>query len=103
MPMDSIANVLMSLYRDTPQHGEWITAFLEATWKVIVGDQLARVCRPLRFESSHLVIGVMDPSWADALRGLESELYRKMRRATCGEVRRISCRAVPASLELPQT
>jgi len=93
MPMDSISSVLLSLYRGTPQHGEWIVAFLEGAWTVIVGDQLAKVCRPLRFDRSHLVIAILDPSWADALRGLEAELCNKIRRATCGEVRHLSFRA----------
>jgi len=97
MPMDSISGVLLSLYRGTPQHGEWIVAFLEGSWTKIVGDQLAKVCRPLRFDDSHLAIGILDPAWAEALRGLEPELCKRMKGATCGEVRRISFRSVPTS------
>ena len=97
MPMDPISGVLLSLYRGTPQHGEWIIAFLEGSWTAIVGEQLAKVCRPQRFDSSHLVVAIADPSWADALRGLESELRKKLQRATCGEVRRVSFRSIPTS------
>jgi hypothetical protein len=92
MPMDSINNVLFSLFRGTPQHGEWIVACLQGSWTVIVGDPLARVCRPLLFETSRLVIEILDPSWEDALRGLESDLCEKMQTVTCNEVRRIAFR-----------
>ncbi len=97
MPMDSISSILLALFRGTPQHGEWIIAFLEEAWPTLLGDQLAGVCRPLRFDTSHLVISVTDPAWAGALKGLESELCRKLQRATCGEVRRISFRAGPVA------
>jgi predicted nucleic acid-binding Zn ribbon protein len=87
--MEAISSVLYSLFRNKPGHSEWIVACLEGAWRGIVGENLARVCRPCRFKDSMLVIEV-DVEWEKALRGCEAVLLARLRSATGDEVRRIT-------------
>jgi predicted nucleic acid-binding Zn ribbon protein len=91
--MKPLSDVLFGLYRGTPQHEEWVIACLEGAWPALVGDRLAGVCRPKRLEKGHLIIEISDRTWADALRGMQSELCDKIRAATRDEVRQIAFRA----------
>ncbi len=94
--MDSISSVLFTLYRGTPQHGEWIVACLEGAWPALVGERVSQACRPLLFEESCLVIEITDPAWEAAIKGMTVELLDKIRTGTCGEVRLLDFRVVPA-------
>lgn len=87
--MESLARILYSLHRGTPQHGAWVVACLDGAWTNLVGEGLARVCRPITFEDSELLIEVLDPAWEKPLRDVRSDIEAKLHSATGGEVRRI--------------
>jgi hypothetical protein len=91
--MDPISSVLFTLYRGTPQHGEWIIACLEGAWPILVGERAARACRPLIFDESCLTVEITDPDWEEAIKGMKAELLDKIRTGTCGEVRQLSFRS----------
>jgi hypothetical protein len=93
--MDSISSVLFTLYRGTPQHGEWIIACLEGAWQALAGERIALVCRPLLFDESCLVIEITDPAWEAPIREMAGELLDRIRTGTCGEVRLLDFRVVP--------
>jgi hypothetical protein len=89
--LDQLRNVLFSLHRGTPSHGEWVVAFLSgACWSKLLGARLAAACRPIRFEGSKLVVEVIDNNWAEAVKSIRPELVEKLRAATAGEVKSIS-------------
>lgn len=88
--MEPVAGVLYSLFRGSPAHREWVVNCLQGAWPAIVGQGIARVCRPAVFDGSGLRIAVEDPAWEDALASMRDELRERILRATGGEVRRIS-------------
>ncbi len=90
--MEPISTVLFRIYRGTPQHSEWMIACLEGAWTRLVGETLARVCRPLEFHKSNLVIEILDRDWEGALKSTRRELLEKLRRATGDEVQHLSFR-----------
>jgi len=66
-----------------------VLACLAGAWSRLIGDRLADVCRPVRFENSELTIEVSDINWAKAIKSIKLELAEKMRAATAGEVRSV--------------
>jgi hypothetical protein len=87
--LEQLFDVLLSLHRGTPQYGEWVIACLEGAWPKLVGDRLARVCRPVRFFESELVIEMMDNDWEDAVKNLRPMVLEKLRAATSCEIKSI--------------
>ncbi len=87
--MESLAHILYSLQRGTPQHGEWVLACLEGAWTHLVGEGLARVCRPITFRDSELLIEVLEPAWEKPMRDVRADIEAKLRAATGGEVCRV--------------
>ncbi len=85
--MESISSVLYKLYRGTPKHGEWVVACLKGTWTNILGERLAKTCRPSSVEEKELSVEILDLAWKDALQGMREEIENKLRAATNGEVR----------------
>lgn len=88
--MEHISTVMFSLFRGTPGHGEWVVNCLQGAWPAIVGQGIARACRPAAFGGSTLTIAVEDAAWESALASMKDVLLDKIRRATGGEVREIS-------------
>ena len=87
--MESISSILFTLFRGSPQHGEWVIACLEGAWGGLVGDRICRVCRPLSFTNSSLTIEVLDAAWEEPLRGMKPELLLRIRQVTGDEVREL--------------
>lgn len=88
--MESISITLLSLYRGTPHHGEWITACLDGAWQGLLGNRVANVCRPLALHGVELVIEVLDTAWLPTLVSMKPDLLRRIQAKTAGEVQRIS-------------
>ncbi len=84
--MEPISNILFGLFRGTPRHAEWMIACLEGAWRNLVGDRIAAVCRPVRFEDSRLTVEILDPAWDKPLRAMMPELLLRIRSGTGGEV-----------------
>ena len=80
--MEPLFIALFSLYRGTPQHGEWIIGCLQGAWRSIVGERLAAACRPVQYSKSELIIEILDKSWEDAVKNLKPELLNKLRAIT---------------------
>jgi hypothetical protein len=87
--MERLFGILCSLYRGTPQHGEWVVECLKGSWPKLVGDKLAVVCRPIALADTILKIEILDDAWEDALRSLKSELQDKLKAMTAGEVKTV--------------
>lgn len=85
--MEPVSNIIFSIFRGTPHHEDWVLSCLEGAWPGLVGERLASACRPRTLKGSHLVVEVLDPEWAPALKSLGSELLAKIEVATTGEVR----------------
>jgi predicted nucleic acid-binding Zn ribbon protein len=98
--MESLSSVLFSLYRGTPQHGEWVLACLQGAWSGIVGDRIARVSRPVSWNDYRLVIQVDDADWKQNLSALEGELLARVRSASGNEVRELSIKLNNSPSEL---
>jgi len=99
--MEPVSSIVFSLYRDTPQHGEWVVACLQGAWPALLGESLARVCSPSAYAHPTLHIVIHEAAWRETLHSLKSEIERKLRTATAGEVRIVkflepSERAAPA-------
>jgi predicted nucleic acid-binding Zn ribbon protein len=88
--MDSISNTLLFLYRGTPFHGEWITACLDGAWQELLGNRVAKACRPVALHGVELVIEVLDTAWLPALASMKPDLLQRIQAKTAGEVQRIS-------------
>jgi len=83
---------MLSLYRGMPNHGEWMVACLQGAWPKLVGERLAKVCRPVALENSMLEIQIDDRDWEDALRSIQPMLLKKLQTVTSGEVTALSFR-----------
>ena len=81
--------MLFSVYRGTPNHGEWVVSCLQGAWPKLIGDRLACVCTPASFEGSTLVIETKDRQWKEAVSIVKPILLEKLRCATAGEVKTI--------------
>jgi hypothetical protein len=88
--VEQLFSVLFSANRKTPIHGEWIVACLKGAWPKLLGERLAAVCQPDRFEDSKLMIEVLDDNWTNAVNGVHAALLEKVRIATAGEVKSIA-------------
>ncbi|MBN2242922.1 MAG: DUF721 domain-containing protein [Acidobacteria bacterium] len=87
--MDRAFDILLSLQRGTPLHGQWVLECLKGSWARLVGAKLAAVCRPAVLKDSVLRIEVVDGSWLDAVRSLQAELQDRISGATRGEVKKL--------------
>ncbi len=94
--MEPLFSVLFSANREMPNHGEWVVACLNGAWPKLLGERLAAVCRPIRFENSRLVVEIIDKEWMEAVKDVKSALLDKLRSTTAGEVRAIAIVSRPA-------
>lgn len=88
--MELLSGVLFSLYRGTPNHGQWVVSCLEGSWGRLLGDRLASVCRPVRLEGRELTIEILDREWEPAVKSVRDALLEKLQSATTGEVRSLT-------------
>ncbi len=84
--MESLARMIYSVHRGTPQHEPWVLACLEGAWPHIVGGRTAAACRPVRFKDSEVEIEILDQAWEETFRNLKAQIEAKVRTATGGEV-----------------
>jgi hypothetical protein len=87
--MDRISNILFSLFRRTPQHGDWVVACLEGSWPAILGDSIAQVCTPIALRGTALIVEIRDPAWEPALESMKDELSARLRKASGGNVQKL--------------
>ena len=92
--MEHISRSLLSLYRGTPQHKEWVVACMRGAWQGIVGDRLARVCRPAAWNDHRLTIEADDPEWVRCLTEMKGDLMQKIRPFAGDEIREIEVRRI---------
>ncbi len=85
--MEPASKAVYALFRDTPRHGDWVVACLQAAWPALLGETLAPACRPRSLAHARLTIEIVDPMWADAVRHLEGEILARIGEATGGLVR----------------
>ena len=88
--MEQLFGVLCSLHRETPKHGEWVVACLEGAWPKLLGEKLAEVCRPIRFEEPELVVEIFDNNLKEALQNVKPELLKRLHAATAGAVKTLT-------------
>jgi hypothetical protein len=88
--MESLSNLLYSLYRGTPYHDDWLIACLSGAWQGLLGDKVAQVSRPLKMRSLELIVEVDDAAWLATLSSMSRDLLGRIRSATRGEVQRLS-------------
>lgn len=84
--MERLSTVLYSLYRGSPGHGPWVVSVLAGAWPALLGEQISRACRPASWDRHCLTVEVVDEDWSESLRSLHSEILRRVREATGGEV-----------------
>jgi hypothetical protein len=84
--MEPVSGILFTLFRGTPQHGEWMLSCLEGAWPGLVGDNIARVCQPVRFDKSRLTIQILDPAWEEPLKAMKPELLGRLRHASSDQI-----------------
>jgi hypothetical protein len=87
--VEQVFNVLLTLYRGTPDYGDWIVSCLRGAWPKLVGNKLSAVCRPSGFKKAELEIEILEKDWAGAVKSVESELLEKLKATTAGEVKKI--------------
>ncbi len=100
--MESIAKTLFLLYRQSPHHEEWIVACLEGMWRGLMGENIARVCRPIELHSGQLIVAVVDAAWHPVLSRMAPELLERIRSATDNQVQRLKLRLEAGSCYAPQ-
>ena len=88
--MEPLFNILFSANRMTPSHCEWVVACLKGAWPKILGEKLASVCRPVRFENSNLSVELLNEDWEEAVRSVKAALLSKLRDTTAGEVKSVT-------------
>jgi hypothetical protein len=94
--LKQLFSILLLLHRGTQKHSEWVLACLEGAWPNLVGDRLAAVCRPARFEDSELIVEILDRDWEGAVKNIKPVLLEKLRAATSEEIKTLSFRKRPA-------
>lgn len=72
---DLLAGVLASVSRDTGS-----AAVLGPVWRQVVGETLAGVSAPTRWQGTTLVIGCASASWATQLSGQRAEWLERLQR-----------------------
>jgi hypothetical protein len=87
--LEPLSNVIFSLYRGSPNHGQWVLACLEDTWPKLIGSRLALVCRPVQFENGKLSIEILDRDWDSVVKEIRADLTEKLQAASAGEVKSI--------------
>jgi hypothetical protein len=87
--LEKLFGVIFSLYKGMPGHGDLVVACLQGAWPKLVGDGLAKMCKPAWFGESTLVIEALDQQLEKAIRSVQPALLEKLRSATGGEVRKI--------------
>ncbi len=90
--MEQLFQLFFSLYKGQPQYGDWVVACLDGAWPRIVGERLAKVCRPARYRDAQLEVEVQDAAWADALQSLTPQIVERLQAFTGGEVVAVSLR-----------
>jgi hypothetical protein len=98
--LEKVSSILFSLYRGTPDYGEWIISCLNSAWLKLLGNRLATVCRPARFDGSTLEIEILENDWKAAIKSVEAELLEKLRATTAGEVKKIKFSMVGSQPDL---
>jgi len=93
--MESVSNTIYSLFRSTPFHGDWIVSCLAGAWIGVLGDRIARTCRPIALRNSELVVEVLEKAWLPVLTSMDQELLQRIRHATGGEVRQLVFKMQP--------
>ena len=88
--MEPVFGMLFSLFKEKPNHGQWVIACLEGAWPKLLGDRLAAVCRPVRFENADLLIEILDREWDQAVKSVKPALLEKLQAATANEVKTIT-------------
>jgi hypothetical protein len=88
--MEPVSATLFSLYRDTPQHSEWVVACLDGAWQGLLGEKIGTACRPRDLRREELVIEVFEEAWLPVLSDMKTELLSRIRSTTSGEIRRLS-------------
>jgi hypothetical protein len=88
--LEPLSNVIFSLFRGSPNHGQWILSCLEDAWPKLLGDRLASACQPVRFEDGNLSIKIPDRDWDSTVKNLKGEVLEKLRTATAGEVKSLT-------------
>ena len=85
--MDRVFDILFSLQRGTPRHGQWVVECLKGSWPRLVGEKLASVCLPTDLTDAVLKIEVADGAWLVTVRGMQAELENRLYDVTSGEVK----------------
>lgn len=88
--MESISNTLFSLYRGTDLHGPWVTACLQGAWPGLVGEKMAKVCRPVALEGAELGVAVYEESWFPALMSMRQEILERVQSFAGHDVTRLT-------------
>jgi len=88
--LEPVFGMLFSLFKEKPNHGQWVIACLEGAWPKLLGDRLAAVCRPVRFENADLLIEILDREWDQAVKSVKPALLEKLQAATANEVKTIT-------------
>lgn len=93
VPGPSAVGELVAQVLDREDWGRRLAAAgVHDRWDEIVGDQLARRCRPVAIRGDVLVLEAESPPWAVELRHLERDLVRGVRRVLDVEVARVEVR-----------
>ena len=85
--MEPVSKVLYTLYRGKPIHGRWVVACLEGAWPKLLGERVAKACRPVSWDDYRLVVEVVDPVWTESLESVRDGMLERIRTATDDEVR----------------
>ena len=91
--MEPISDILLSLYRGTPEHATWMVAYLQGAWPALLGERIAAACTPVDWRAHTLFVRTKDEYWRDSLQKLKQELLARVQRATGNEVRDLVFRA----------
>jgi predicted nucleic acid-binding Zn ribbon protein len=87
--MESLSNTLLSLYRGTASHDPWVTACLEGAWSGLVGENVAKVSRPVWLKNAELAVEVSSEPWLSALESMKPEMLRRIRSFAGSDVKRL--------------
>jgi len=75
---EKIGDFLESALRSMGIWDEVQDAKILIDWEEIVGEKLAKVAKPVRFEDSELWIAVEDPSWRSEIFNIRDAIIKKI-------------------------
>jgi len=78
MKMKPISQILEKLFRDPKLRPYFIEGAIATRWPQVVGEHIASVAKPVRYENGALFVKVASAAWRNELSMMSQEIIDKL-------------------------